>query len=78
MCADTYSFYVTAAIRKLVGGDGLFSKAYGLDVRCMPPDQYKNDFVVQKKRAFVVQDRCATRFIFSPSKNRVFIAIHEE
>lgn len=63
MHADTYASHVAAATGQLVGHVGSFLKALKLNELCLSPEQYIGDCVVQGKRAFFEQERCATQII---------------
>lgn len=75
--AETYAFHETAAFRKLLGRETFF-KFQKPEKLYLTPTENSNDCVLYSKRAFLEQQRCATRIIFSFSDKRAFMKIQEE
>lgn len=76
--ATIYAFYLAAATRQIVGRGGLFVKAWELDELCFALAQYDSDCEVLRTRVLLEKEGRATRFISSPSDQRVFLAIHKK
>lgn len=78
MDADSDASYVIAAIEKLVGRAGLFSKVWGCNEQYLPPTQYNSDCTLQIMVYFLNMKAAHLKFFFCSSDLRVFLVVYEE
>lgn len=78
MYADTYAFFVTAAIIQLVRRVDLFSEAQEPVELYFAPTQLYSYIAVQRKETLLEKKRCATEMFSSFFDTRVFVGVREK